>query len=308
MALEDALSRIEVLPELGAKMISLFDKRRHREWLWRTPDREFRRPGYGDTFEDYDLSGFDDCFPTVGECPYPEPPWEGVSAPDHGELWSLPWECRRDNEVLLCVCQGRQFPYRFERRMSLLANGGVRLDYRVHSNSDHPFKCMWSAHPLLAISPGARLVVAQDAGLDEVTLDWSLDARLGAVGTRHPFPVTTDAQGATVDLFSAPPRSDRQAYKLFSDRLRRGECMVVDAAAPDALLLTWPAEVVPYLGLWLNYGGIPLESPHYNLAPEPCTAPAERLDTAVARAECTTLAPNGDVTWWMTLAFAEAIA
>ena len=32
------------------------------------------------------------------------------------------------------------------------------------------------------------------------------------------------------------------------------------------------------------------------------------LDTAIVRAECTTVAPNAEVTWWMTMAFTEAIA
>ena len=40
---------------------------------------------------DYDASGFDECFPTIGACAYPEAPWQGVIAPDHGELWTLPW-------------------------------------------------------------------------------------------------------------------------------------------------------------------------------------------------------------------------
>lgn len=306
ITLEDAGTGAEVLPGLGAKITSLFDKRRNREWLWRTPDSEFRRPRYGDTFEDYDLSGFDDCFPTVGECPHPDPPWQGVVAPDHGELWPLPWKCQQAGDTVACLCDGRRFPYRFERRISLLPEGGVRVEYHVGNESDHDFRCVWSAHPLLAISPGARLSVPDDAGLASVTLGWSLDSRFGDVGTRHSFPLTVDDKETTVDLSLAPPRADRWAVKLFSDRLRSGACAVVDATGGAALELRWPVEVVPYLGLWLNYNGIPADSPHYNVAPEPCTGPAERLDDAIARGECTTIAPRSEVAWWLEMAFAAA--
>ena len=81
----DAL-KMTILPELGAKVISLVLKASAHEYLWRQPGRTLRLPSYDSTFTDYDISGWDECFPTIYPVLYPADPWKGIKVPDHGEV------------------------------------------------------------------------------------------------------------------------------------------------------------------------------------------------------------------------------
>ena len=80
---------VNLLPELGGKIYSI--RWQGRELLASNPRKPFRRAQYAAPYAEYDASGFDECFPTIGPCQYPIYPWAGTEMPDHGELWSLPW-------------------------------------------------------------------------------------------------------------------------------------------------------------------------------------------------------------------------
>src|ERR1700682_5913207 len=78
---------LAVVPELGARIISLKDLRTGREWLWRPAGgRELFRDGAGDSFENSPLAGLDECLPTIAPCC-----WQGRDLPDHGEVWAAAW-------------------------------------------------------------------------------------------------------------------------------------------------------------------------------------------------------------------------
>jgi len=58
-----------------------------------TGNRPFKPVAYGAVFVDQDMSGWDEMFPTINACTYPAPsPYAGITLPDHGEVWVLPWE------------------------------------------------------------------------------------------------------------------------------------------------------------------------------------------------------------------------
>src|SRR5262245_37293620 len=79
---------LAVVPELGARIISLRDRRTGRDWLWHPAGglKLFRNQP-GDRFETSPLAGIDECFPTVVPCQH-----QGRALPDHGELWTAAWE------------------------------------------------------------------------------------------------------------------------------------------------------------------------------------------------------------------------
>src|SRR5579862_4893411 len=108
-----------ILPEIGGKIASLRSEESGTEFLWQDDTRPYRPILYGDDFGNYDASGFDECFPTIGECRYPEFPWEGVTAPDHGELWCTPWRYDLKDEAVRLYAHGVRFPYLFEKRITV---------------------------------------------------------------------------------------------------------------------------------------------------------------------------------------------
>ena len=83
---------LAVVPELGAKIISLKDLRTQREWLWHPDDNlELFINQPHDVFSDSPLVGMDECLPTILPCT-----WRGRKMPDHGEVWNRSWEVDYD--------------------------------------------------------------------------------------------------------------------------------------------------------------------------------------------------------------------
>jgi galactose mutarotase-like enzyme len=294
---------VALLPEVGGKMVSLRSAE-GREWLWQTPRRPFRKPAYGGAFEAYDISGFDECFPGIGEGPYPLAPWEGVTVPDHGELWTLPWDHAIEDDALTLAVHGVRFPYRIEKRLTL-ESGQVRLDYRLQNLSPFPLRYLWSAHPLFAARPGMRVLMPDGV---RVRVDWSKDGRLGGLGAEHDWPSTRTPAGEQVRLDMLPPEDAGTADKLYTTRLppaaEAGWCALDDPATGQRLTLRFDPALVPYVGVWLNLGGWPVTpgtEPCYNVALEPCTGFPDRVDEAIRRHEVATLPGKGVVEWWLTL-------
>jgi hypothetical protein len=82
-----AAVELAVVPELGARIISLKNLRTGREWLWHPAARlKLFRNRLGDDFARSPLAGWDECLPTIAPCE-----WRNRLLPDHGEAWSIPW-------------------------------------------------------------------------------------------------------------------------------------------------------------------------------------------------------------------------
>ncbi|HEX9110721.1 MAG TPA: hypothetical protein VF845_04540 [Terriglobales bacterium] len=59
---------------------------------------------------------------------------------------------------MLLAITGVRLPYVFRKRIRL-AGTAVEIRYTLASVSDKPFKYLWSAHPLLAVEAGAKIVL-----------------------------------------------------------------------------------------------------------------------------------------------------
>lgn len=295
LAVSGEAVRLEVLPGVGAKVISCVDTRTGHEYVWRNPDPRvcFVPPAYAGSFEDYDISGWDECFPCIGQCAYPEPPWEGVVIPDHGELWTLPWHAEPRPDGLRLWTHGVRFPYTFEKRLALTADG-FRTYYRVHNAAPFPFKCFWSTHPLFAATPSTRILLPHGV---RVRVEVSFSSRLGPLLTEHPWPRTVDRSGRELDLGVMGPPEQREADKLYTTPVAEGWTALYDGESDQWLAFTFDPATVPLVGFWGNRGGWPADRPCFNLALEPCSGCPDRLDLAVLRGEYQTVPPEGELAW-----------
>lgn len=261
---------LAVVPELGAKIISLKNLQTGREWMWHPPEglRLFRnRPG--DDFSQSPLVGADECLPTIAACR-----WQGRELPDHGEAWHVPWQVDgalwRDG-ILKTSVRLNPSPFQFERTLELHENE-IRLGYRLNNLSAQDEFFIWALHPLLKLQPGDRLELpaATRALLDGAT--W------------------------VDDVTSAVPDKNRE--KIFAAPIGEGRAAIRNRATGEYLDFAWNPAENKALGLWLTRGGW---HGHHHFALEPTNADHDSLAAAAGQNRCG-LVPAADfVTWQIGL-------
>jgi hypothetical protein len=76
------------------------------------------------------------------------------------------------------------------------------------------------------------------------------------------------------------------------------EALLYDPERRLNIGLSYPARAVPYLGIWLDEGGL---AGQYNIAPEPATAAMDRLDLARMWGTSSVLEARGTLEWHLNI-------
>jgi galactose mutarotase-like enzyme len=271
--LQNAELAVTVLPAEGGRIASLVSRRSGLEFLTQARvDRTPVAPSLKAAFRDGPCAGIEECLPTIGPCGEET---EGGAAPDHGDFWQLGWDVTGtpDRAHLRLQATGFSRPLRFSKELSL-EGSTLHIRYRVENLSSLPVSFLYACHPLFAVSEGDRVVLPEE--IRQLELYYSLGDRLGAPGTAISWPRSVEG----IDLDVAGARNAAIAEMLYTDRLQRGRCGLYRAAAGQGLILSFDAAQLPYLGLWLCYGGWPdpgVEPLQYAVALEPTFAPLNTL-------------------------------
>jgi len=272
IVLQNNALKVVVLPRWGAKLASIFFKPLGLELLWQNPGKQYRKTGYGDPYEAGEASGFDEMFPTISRCFYEEEPWSGTEIPDHGEVWSLPWEYELIEKEVIFSVKGVRFPYALQKSVSL-EESTLHQQYSVVNQSDADFDYIWAAHPLFNTSEGMKLIVPQ--GMHSI-VNAVPSNRLGSYGRAYAFPDAKLDDGSIFDLSSVPKKNSSNYQKYwFLGKVKQGWCSLHNPHSRLNIDMNWPAEEVPYLGVWVNEGAW---AGQYNIAPEPATGAMDRVD------------------------------
>lgn len=293
--MESDIVRITVIPQLGAKLVSLFDKRSQLEWLVGPGERPLQQVPYGADFVEQDMSGWDEMFPTIVACGYPVQ-GENFEAPlpDHGEVWTLPWtiEPAQSNTLRLSVT-GKVLPYKLTRTLKYNTPDSIQMYYEVENLGQEPIPFMWAAHPQFACGDEAQIVLPSHVKTVCNTLpaEWGW----GEPETRFDWPEAVTDSGQRVRIDRVGPASLYQARKFFT---------LPDATVPwaglirypagDWLRLDWDPNQVPYLGLWVDEGRISHESV---AALEPMTGFYDSLALAWEKKLVLVVEPGDKETW-----------
>ncbi|HTV39655.1 MAG TPA: hypothetical protein VMF08_03695 [Candidatus Sulfotelmatobacter sp.] len=260
---------LAVVPELGAKIISLKDLQTQREWLWHPGERlELFKNEPHDAFSDSPLTGMDECLPTISPCI-----WRGRELPDHGEVWNRTWEVDMAawrQGVFKTSVRLKSSPFVFERAISLLGRE-VRLDYKLSNVSDTEEHFLWAFHPLLRLTAGDRLELPGS--------------------TRR----LMNGAAWVDDVASAAPQS---CAKAFAHPVSEGWAVIKNDATGDRLEFIWDSLQNNSLGLWITRGGW---HGHHHFAIEPTNADHDCMATASGRNRCGLVAANSSVDWHVTL-------
>ena len=297
--LENDDVRAVLLPSWGAKTVSLVHKGLGIETLWQNPARAFMRTGYGASYGDGEFAGFDEMFPTISRCFYESAPWAGVEAPDHGEVWTIPWEAVVQGDSVTMRVSGTRFPYTLQKTVTLEGSKLVAR-YAASNLSSAPLDYIWAAHPLFNTTEGTRFIVP--GGMNRI-INAVPSSTLGGYGIHYDFPLARSADGKEVRLDRVPPRNSTGYQKYwFSQKATEGWCLLHDPKSTLSIGMSFPAEKVPYLGMWLNEGGY---AGQYNIAPEPATAAMDRIDFSKMWGMGSVLPPKGSHEWQLAITLGD---
>jgi len=250
--LENQLLRVDILPQLGAKIYSFIHQPSGRELLWHNPHLTPATVPFGAKFDDHWCGGWDELIPNDVPVAFPN----GDSLPDHGEVWCQPseWEVVEAGGEVASVrftSFGRVLPTRFEKLVTI--RGGepfIRLHYKFTNSGSQPLPFLWNIHPPMVVSQDTRLDVPAQTGFVD---PWNSE-RFEA-GAQFEWPYASTRQGERVDLRLVAPSSASVADFFYLPDVRQGWYAVTDQAARVGFGLVFPLEVFPHLWLFRTFGG-----------------------------------------------------
>lgn len=287
---------VTIIPESGAKVQSIFDKKHNREVLFQSSRPEFRRAAYGDGFPAGDMSGFDEVFPTIDECYYPSGPWKGVWIPDHGEIWAVPWECEIEENSIRLSVTGTRFPFQMEKKVEFLRENCFRMSYRVKNFSGFDLHSIWCPHPFFLADVDAHVVLPTP--VRQVISTCGLENKLGEYGSIHDWPVTQLADGSRYDISDVtnPPYAGKCEKFYTIQNPGEGWCALRNTRTGYTVGLSYPVEKLPYLGVWEG-----IVEGVYVAALEPVTGALDRLDVAMLAGKAGVVKAKSTDEWYLNI-------
>jgi galactose mutarotase-like enzyme len=290
--------QIEIIPELGAKISSIKILPAGVELL-QQPLRPYAERSRTMAFEEGDASGFDECLPTVSGCEYQSAEGE-ITVPDHGDFWRIPFSSEQAGNTLTLQATGYSLPLEFTKKL-VLEDSELVIHYSVRNVGSTPTEFAWSAHPLFQVDAGDRIVLPPSS--QKVTVEGSGKDRLGAAGREYSWPLAQLDDRTSVDLSRCTGIEDETGDKLYLAAPVEGWCALERKRHNARIEIKFNPDVTPYLGLWLCYGGWPLNQANRQqcVALEPCTAPVDSLAIASANGWTKVLEPLARLQWTISI-------
>jgi hypothetical protein len=299
VVLANRFVHLRVLPSLGAKIVELRDLVQDYEWLWSDESRPLRHGTLGASFEAYDISGADECFPNIGIGPNPVNP--DLTLRDHGDLWSRPWKLTAQGTSIVCEISGESKTYSFRREIALEANN-FTFSYSVTNLDPEDLIYMWSFHPLFRVETGMRIELRDRT---RMTKEFGFGGRMGTDGANgylghldpYFWPLVKSAGGEMLDLSKIvidPKVTDKVVVMSPPD----GSVKLINHSAQRMCAFNFDPRELPFLGICFNLGAWPFSGkPATWVAFEPTTANTDRLDEAHSLGTSRTLRIGQTDTW-----------
>jgi galactose mutarotase-like enzyme len=303
LKLENATLQVVVVPEMGAKIVSLFDKRNQVEWLPSPGGRPFEPVPYGAVFTDQDMSGWDEMFPTIVTCQYTDPhSGQRISLPDHGEVWAVPWQpVVTEKTALSFSVEGRALPYKLSRTIEFQEESIFRFTYQVINQSEVPLSALWAAHPQFSIGVKARVILPPH--ITKVCNVLPEEFGWGQIEKNINWPETTREDGKTLRLNTVGPPERNRARKFYVPPDTQAAWIAIyREPSGDWISLSWDTDEIPYLGIWMDEGYISSETV---IAPEPSTGFYDSLALAIEKGRQMVIEPGQSFSWSLLVRFGD---
>ncbi|CAA9552718.1 MAG: hypothetical protein AVDCRST_MAG79-2815 [uncultured Thermoleophilia bacterium] len=290
--LESETLALTLLPDKGAEIVSLVDRRTGAELLARlrpTPPDDGSLRAEGTDFDRWYAGGWQELLPNAGDACVVD----GVAHAFHGESWARPWAVRSASatEATFAVTL-TSAPLRVTKRLRL-ADDAARLE--LEETLEHigtaPLDVLWGQHPAFGpplVGAGARVTVPAC----RVTVV-AVDGRSRLAPSEGRWPLVPDRRGAPIDISRVSGREARTHDLALLHDLEDGWYRLERPEADLGVLVTFDATLFTWLWMWQLYGDADDEPfrDGYCLALEPFTGPPG-LAAARAAGEVLRLEPG----------------
>lgn len=298
--------RLTFLPEVGCKITKLEFLRYDFQWLWQDIHRPVREPEFCSNYSDYDISGFDECFPNIGLSDYPFE--NDVKLCDHGEVWAKPWQVELNKDSFLAQVSLNTIPLSLHREIVLDAET-IEFNYQVTNNGTKGYWYMWSAHPLFRLPNSYELILP--AG-QKMYKEFGFGGRLGEDGVdgyaEHlkelTWPIVKSASGLDIDLSEIEPDlgvTDKVAVQTNGMQ----ELILVNKELSAGLKFNFSSEI-NHVGICSNLTAWP-PGPHPAtwIAIEPMIGISDRLDENVKLGAAKKIASGETQNWSFSITLVD---
>lgn len=249
--LENDFLRIVCIPELGGKIWQITEKTIGKDLLWQNPRIKPRPVAMHSSYDDHFYGGWDELFPNdLAETIL------GEAMPDHGEVWSLPWDYEVQHladevtlhlwvETPISIC-------RMEKWITLRKDDRkIKFQHQVTNLGDHALPFLWKLHIAMQVDEYARI----DAGAKQVYLEDFGTPRNGQTQISYAWPYAPDPSGKLHDMRLCMPSTAKVDEFQYMTEMDAGWCSLTDTRSGVGLGVAFDPEVFRSCWLFATYGG-----------------------------------------------------
>ncbi|PGH40142.1 MAG: hypothetical protein CRN43_04860 [Candidatus Nephrothrix sp. EaCA] len=268
---------IEIMPALGGKISSIYNKKLNKEFLWKNENLPVKKCKPGDCYDDNFLGGFDELIPND----LPENT-DGIDYPDHGELWTASLDYSLDDETAAVFGTLKLSQLFYRKTISLEARSPtVKIQYSIKNLSDERRHFLWKLHAALNIEAGCKLETA--AGKAKVA-----DLEYSRYRTTEAFEWPR-IEG--MDASIVPDKNKSVDFFYLYD-IAKPEMTLANNKENVAFRIEYDDRVFPFQWYFASYGGF---LNHYVAILEPCTNMPMSVNEAKAINQSATLQPGEEL-------------
>ncbi len=243
LCLESEQLSLSILPEVGAKILTLIDKGSGRNLLWENPRIRPQKFPIDSNFDNYWCGGWDDAFPTADACEH-----SGETFPNLGELRSLHWHIEDhgadQNRAWARLSAFAPISAVKAAKTVVLQANEVAMHFELECLGPLSLDYLWGTHPAFSVTRETRLLVPAKTGIVSIASHPSL----GTPGEHYAWPWIGGVDMSRVQGIEAGVNCGHYLTDL------EDGWFAVETAG-DGIVFDFPLENCPHLWLWLVYGG-----------------------------------------------------
>lgn len=268
---------IEIIPALGGKISSIYNKELNKEFLWKNENLPLKKCNLGDNYDDNFLGGFDELIPND----LPEN-IDGIDYPDHGELWTASLDYSLDDETAAVFGTLKLSELFYKKTISLEAcSPAVKIQYCIKNLSDERKHFLWKLHAALNIEAGCKLETAAKKAR-------AVDLEYSRCHTPEAFEWP---KIESMDASIVPDKNKSVDFFYLYD-IAKPEMTLTNNKENVAFRIEYDQHIFPFQWYFASYGGF---FNHYTAILEPCTNMPMSVNEAKAIKQSAVLQPGEEL-------------